>query len=437
MSDKFDLMGYAETVTSSTPKYGELIWNVRDDFRAKIDKLRDRWLEQKRKGKKVFIVLWTGGTFQSWDTDRGRSPNGTLKESFDALGLPRDDLVFLELIDLMQLDSSQMTVDHWRFLAEMIIEIENSSSDWYDAIIVTHGTDTMARGASYLSFMLKWFPKSIIFTGSQEPARMSGSDAKDQMERALLTAKIATNPNNLIAEVMVCNGLLVTRGTWAKKLSDHSANVHGPWNQPSGQFDTADWHEAVSQGKLHHLSPALLNFGNGIVTAKMRFAPHARRRQDVGAFEPFTDVRQPANIHPIPLTDTSPVTFARNLVSNRVNVLTLLGSATADDRLVTIALAAANLWKAIYFASLLPNSQAIAGKYAAWEHVNDIIDLIQRPLPTLNLSPDTHPAKVNYLLHRLWLSSIDWGSGIGEIFSPDDLKRLYNALEANLVWENG
>lgn len=172
---------------------------------------------------------------------------------------------------------------------------------------------------------------------------MSGSDAKDQMERALLTAKIATNPNNLIAEVMVCNGSRVTRGTWAIKLSNHSANVHGPWNQPSGQFDAADWHEAVSQGKLHHLSPALLDFGNDKVTAKMIIAPHARSRQDVGAFEPFTDVREPANIYPISLTDTNPEIFARNLVSNRVNVLIQLGSATADDRLVTIALAAANL----------------------------------------------------------------------------------------------
>ncbi len=140
-----------------------------------------------------------------------------------------------------------MTVDHWRFLAEMIIELENSASDAYDAIIVTHGTDTMARGASYLSFMLKGFPKSIIFTGSQEPARMTGSDAKDQMERAILTAKIATDTNRMIAEVMVCNGLRVSRGTWAAKLSDYSANVHGPWNQPSGQFDATDWHKALSQ----------------------------------------------------------------------------------------------------------------------------------------------------------------------------------------------
>lgn len=42
MLEIFNLMEFAETVTSSTPKYGGLIRNVRDDFRAKIDKLRDR-----------------------------------------------------------------------------------------------------------------------------------------------------------------------------------------------------------------------------------------------------------------------------------------------------------------------------------------------------------------------------------------------------------
>lgn len=272
----------------------------------------------------MFVVMGTGGTFQSGDTDHSRSPDGTLRESFDALGLPKDEKVHLELIDLMKLDSSQMTVDHWRFLAEMVIELENSSSDAYDSIIVTHGTDTMARGASYLSFMLKGFPKSIVFTGSQEPARMTGSDAKDQMERAILTAKLATDTNRMIAEVMVCNGLRVARGTWATKLSDHSANVHGPWNQPSGQFDAPDWHQALSHGNLHRLAPALIDFSTGKVTAKMEFAQHARELRQVGAFEPFTQLTAPANIHPISLTDTSPVDFASHIIHSRVSVLTQL-----------------------------------------------------------------------------------------------------------------
>lgn len=97
----------------------------------------------------------------------------------------------------------------------------------------------------------------------------------------------------------------------------------------------------------------------------MEFAQHARELRQVGAFEPFTQLTVPANVHPISLTDTSPVDFASHLIHSRVSVLTQLGSATADDRLVMVALAAAQRGKAMYFAAPFPDSQTHAGKYAA------------------------------------------------------------------------
>lgn len=113
------------------------------------------------------------------------------------------------------------------------------------------------------------------------------------------------------------------------------------------------------------MAPALLDFSTGKVTAKMEFAQHARELRQVGAFEPFTQLTVPANVHPISLTDTSPPDFAQHLMHTKVSVLTQLGSATADDRLVIVALAAAQRGKAIYFASPFADSKTHAGKYAA------------------------------------------------------------------------
>lgn len=109
----------------------------------------------------------------------------------------------------------------------------------------------------------------------------------------------------------------------------------------------------------------MIDFSTGKVTAKMEFAQHARELRQVGLFEPFTQLTAPADIIPIALTDKSPVHFARTIIGSRVNVLTQLGSATADDKLVMVALEAAQRGKALYFASPFPDSQTHAGKYTA------------------------------------------------------------------------
>ncbi len=65
MTEDFNLLDYAGTVTSNTPTYGALNKEVRAEFMAKIDGLRSRLQKEKNDGKKVFVLLGTGGTFQS------------------------------------------------------------------------------------------------------------------------------------------------------------------------------------------------------------------------------------------------------------------------------------------------------------------------------------------------------------------------------------
>ncbi len=431
----FDLQKYAQEVKSEIPSHDDLMKEQGVRFMEFLTGLRERVRALKEADRKIFIVLGTGGTFQSARTDSGLAPTGSLRESFDALGLPEDPSVHLELCDLMNLDSSQMTVDQWRFLAKMIILVEETASDLYDGIIVTHGTDTMAKGAAYLSLMLKGFPKSIIFTGSQEPARKSDSDAKDQMERSIVTAKLASSLNRRIAEVMVSCGLKITRGTWAAKLGDKTVDAFGPWNQPNQGFDATDWDRAARDGRLHKLAPALLDFGTGKGRGSMEFAAHAITFENKGPFEPFTEITNPADIFPATLTDKSGIAFARHLIHQRVSILTQLGSATADNRLVNIALKAGEQGKIVIFEAPFHDSTVEVGTYAAGAEALRILPNLQRSLPIVNTSPATFEAKSNYLIHRLGLQPSGDTTGLGVCYTSNELRSFYDRMEQNLVRE--
>jgi hypothetical protein len=439
-ASNFDLVEFADNIEHRPYEDPTSYYNLKFEqlplFQKRLSGIREELRQPHEDGMVNLVVIGTGGTFQSKETIGGVAPEGTLEESFTALNLPKDESVNLTLIDLMNLDSSQMDVEHWRFLAESIVSLEREASDLYDGIIVTHGTDTMAKGASYLSFMLQGFPKSIVFTGSQHPARQKGTDAKDQMERAIITSKLAADPNRKIAEVMVACGLKITRGTWATKQGDMTTNAFAPWNQPNQDYDATEWAKAAAKGHLDRLAPALLDFGTGKNTGSLEFAGHARDIQNKGQYRPFTEVTKPADIIPVQLSDVSPSTLAKFIVNMNASVLTQLGSATADNRLVDVALAAANHGKAIVFEAPFADSKLQAGTYAAGARVTEKVPLIGRRLPIINTSPDAFSAKINFLLHSEGIApNATEVKGLGTTYSSDDLRRFYDAMETNIVGE--
>ncbi|MDO8648164.1 MAG: asparaginase domain-containing protein [Candidatus Peregrinibacteria bacterium] len=436
-SGAFDLREYAMEAKNakSISSYEQLKREKLPEFLQWLSGLRERLRVFKTEGRKVFIVLGTGGTFQSAPGPDGYEPTGRLKESFDALQLPSDKTIHLELCDLMNLDSSQLTVEQWRFLAEAIVQIEDAAGDSYDGIIVTHGTDTMAKGASYISFMLRGFPKSIVFTGSQIPARQPDGDAKDQMRRAIVTSKLAANVNNRVIEVMVACGLKVARATWAAKLGDVTTNAFGPWNQPHQEFDATDWAKAAANGTLDRLAPAFLDFGTGKSDGDHEFASHARDLRKKDAYRPFTNITRPADLYPTRLTDKSLESFADHLIAQRVALLTQLGSATADDALVELALAAGNNGKIVMFEAPFPDSSVEPGRYKAGSAVRKILPFVRRPLPILNTSPDAFEAKVNYVQSELGMQPVANTVGLGDIYSAGDLRKFYDHMETNMVGE--
>ncbi|HSX24135.1 MAG TPA: asparaginase domain-containing protein, partial [Candidatus Saccharimonadales bacterium] len=308
----FDLVAYADEVkatVNTAPSYDELAATRLPGFEQGLIDIRERLEGAKDRGEHTSIVIGTGGTFQSKKVGKQYEPVGTLKESFEALQLPKDETLHLEFFDLMNLDSSQMRPEHWRFLADSIIRLNEEAGDLIDSIVVTHGTDTMERGASYLSFALQGLHIPILITGSQKPAFEKEGDAKDQMERTLITAKLAAKQH--IAEVMVVCGSKVTRGTWAAKQGDATTDAFGPWNDPKQRHDATDWELAARDGTLDKLAPAFIDFGVGKPVGALEFASHAITKGKLGIYRPFTRFDEAADLYPAKLTDKSPENFAR------------------------------------------------------------------------------------------------------------------------------
>ena len=108
------------------------------------------------------------------------------------------------------IDSSSMTLDHWRMFATAIQERYQE----YDGFVIIHGTDTMAYTASALSFFCVGLDKPIVVTGAQRPVSEVDSDGQMNLSRALLTAAMSE-----IAEVVIVFGSSVLRGCRATKTS--------------------------------------------------------------------------------------------------------------------------------------------------------------------------------------------------------------------------
>jgi len=81
------------------------------------------------------------------------------------------------------LDSANIIAEDWDRLAAQCLEHQQ-----FDAIIIVHGTDTLAYTSSALAFLLLEIDIPIIVTGSQKPLEVPGSDALDNLVGAMLEA---------------------------------------------------------------------------------------------------------------------------------------------------------------------------------------------------------------------------------------------------------
>ncbi|WP_406820740.1 asparaginase [Pseudomonas sp. KnCO4] len=134
---------------------------------------------------KNLLVLYTGGTIGMLETPEGLAPAGgfeaRMREHFALMAdAPKVNWALQEMNPL--LDSANMQQHNWLAMRDAIVAAVDAG---HDAVLVLHGTDSLAYSAAALSFLLLGLPVPVLLTGSMLPAGAAGSDAWDNLCGAL------------------------------------------------------------------------------------------------------------------------------------------------------------------------------------------------------------------------------------------------------------
>ena len=128
--------------------------------------------------KKV-LLLTTGGTIAARENGQGLTPGIHCEDLLQMLPELKDYFQ-IDSQDILNLDSSNIQPEEWQYIAQIVAE----KLPYYDGIIITHGTDTMAYTASALSYMLQNLQKPVVLTGAQIPIERMFTDAKRNLQTA-------------------------------------------------------------------------------------------------------------------------------------------------------------------------------------------------------------------------------------------------------------
>lgn len=132
------------------------------------------------------LVLYTGGTIGMQMSAAGLAPASGFEarlrtEQAAHPERPAPAWQFAEL--LPPLDSANMTQANWLAMRDAIVRAVEE--DGCDAVLLLHGTDTLAYSAAALSFLLLGLDVPVVLTGSMQPAGVPGSDAWPNLFGAL------------------------------------------------------------------------------------------------------------------------------------------------------------------------------------------------------------------------------------------------------------
>ena len=176
--------------------------------------------------KNKIVILGCGGTIAMIPDEKTGvlRPAQTVTEIVEMVPKIKD-LVDVELEQLWNVDSTELTPNNWSVLTTKIADL----LERYDGAVVTHGTDTMAYSATAVSLGLgKGLKKPVIFTGSQLPLTSFRTDAVTNLEEAVNAIDLAIN--NHVAEVMVAFDRFIFRGNRTVKVSEAR---FGAFNSPA------------------------------------------------------------------------------------------------------------------------------------------------------------------------------------------------------------
>ncbi|WP_271410021.1 asparaginase [Pseudomonas sp. Q1-7] len=163
------------------------------------------------------LVLYTGGTIGMQMTETGLAPASGFEtrlrhEQAAHPQRPAPDWIFRELSPL--LDSANMTPVNWLQMRDAIVA--GVEQDGCDAVLLLHGTDTLAYSAAALSFLLLGLAIPVVLTGSMQPAGVADGDAWPNLFGALACLQAGVEPG----VHLYFNGRLLPGSRVSKEKSD-------------------------------------------------------------------------------------------------------------------------------------------------------------------------------------------------------------------------
>ena len=160
------------------------------------------------------LILYTGGTIGMQQSAAGLVPAGGFEARLRAEQQahperPVPHWLFRELSPL--LDSANMTQHHWLAMRTAIIDAVEEEG--CDAVLLLHGTDTLAYSGAALSFLLVGLEIPVLLTGSMQPAVVAGSDAWANLFGALAAIQGGLSPGvRVFFNGQLLHGARVSKG---------------------------------------------------------------------------------------------------------------------------------------------------------------------------------------------------------------------------------
>ena len=137
---------------------------------------------------KVHIIT-TGGTIEkTYDEYKGALENKITqleKRILNRLRLPYTDVT---IESILTKDSLYFTDEDRTLVSNTILK--SLEREDLDAIIVIHGTDTMALSADYVRKSIQLTERPIIFTGAMKPMGFEDSDAYQNVVESLMACRL-------------------------------------------------------------------------------------------------------------------------------------------------------------------------------------------------------------------------------------------------------